>query len=261
MRAVVWKAPYEVAVEQVDDPRIQEPTDAVMRLTTAAICGSDLHMYEGRAPIEPGQVFGHENLGVIEQVGPARAQRQGRATASCCRSTSAAGSVSTARAATATRASRRTRRATPAATATPGMGPHRGGQAELVRVPYADYNCLKLPGTPGDQFEDDFVLLADVFPTGYHATEQAHVQPGDTVAIFGAGPVGTMAALSAKIRGASEIYVVDAVRERLDSRSRSAPRRSTSRKATPWSRSSSCASRTARACRTSAPAPATRCPA
>jgi len=81
--------------------------------------------------------------------------------------------------------------------------------------PYADFNFLKLPGTPGDEFEDDFIMLADVFPTGYHATEQAHVTPGDTVAIFGAGPVGLMAALSAKIRGASEIYVVDNVKERL----------------------------------------------
>ena len=215
MRAVVWKAPYEVAVEQVDDPRIQEPTDAVMRLTTAAICGSDLHMYEGRAPIEPGQVFGHENLGVIEQVGSAvRSVKVGdrvvlpfnigcgfcfnctRGYSNACLTTnpqSHSGGYGYS-----------------------GMGPHPGGQAELVRVPYADYNCLKLPGTPGDQYEDDFVLLADVFPTGYHATEQAHVQPGDTVAIFGAGPVGFMAALSAKIRGAAEIYVVDSVKERLD---------------------------------------------
>ncbi|HEX3426379.1 MAG TPA: hypothetical protein VHT30_09620, partial [Acidimicrobiales bacterium] len=96
-----------------------------------------------------------------------------------------------------------------------GMGPHRGGQAELVRVPYADFNCLKLPGKPGDELEDDFLLLSDVFPTGYHATEQAHVRPGDTVAIFGAGPVGLLSALSARLKGASEIYVVDAVPDRL----------------------------------------------
>jgi glutathione-independent formaldehyde dehydrogenase len=208
MRAVVWKAPNHVAVESLEDPAIAEETDAVMRLTTAAICGSDLHMYEGRAPVEPGQVFGHENLGVIEKVGSAvRTIRVGDRVVlpfnigcgfcfNCSRGFSNA-----------------------CLTTNPqshgggygysGMGPHKGGQAELVRVPYADYNCLKLPGTPGDQFEDDFVLLADVFPTGYHATEQAHVLPGDTVAIFGAGPVGLMAALSAKIKGASEIYVVD----------------------------------------------------
>ena len=214
MQAVVWKSPNTVAVEKVDDPKIQEATDAVMRLTTAAICGSDLHMYEGRAPIQPGQIFGHENLGVIEQVGSAvKSIKVGDRVVlpfnigcgfcfNCARGYSNA-----------------------CLTVNPqshgggygysGMGPHPGGQAELVRVPYADYNCLKLPGTPNDEFEDDFVLLADVFPTGYHATEQAHVQPGDTVAIFGAGPVGLLAAMSAKLKGASEIYVVDNVKERL----------------------------------------------
>jgi len=97
-----------------------------------------------------------------------------------------------------------------------GLGPYPGGQAELLRVPYAEFNCLSLPGTPGDEFEDDFVLLADIFPTGFHATEQAHVKQGDSVAIFGGGPVGLLAALSARLKGASEIYVVDSVRERLD---------------------------------------------
>jgi glutathione-independent formaldehyde dehydrogenase len=214
MRAVVWKEPYKVAVENIDAPRIEEPTDAILRLTTAAICGSDLHMYEGRAPVEAGEVFGHENLGVIEQVGPGvRTIKPGDRVVLpfnigcgfCFNCTRGYGNA--------------------CLTTNPqshgggygysGMGPHRGGQAEMVRVPYADFNCLKLPGTPGDRFEDDFVLLADIFPTGYHATEQAKVRPGDTVAIFGAGPVGLMAALSATIRGASEIYVVDTVPERL----------------------------------------------
>jgi glutathione-independent formaldehyde dehydrogenase len=215
VKAVVWKAPNNVAVESVDEPQIHQETDAILRLTTAAICGSDLHMYEGRAPIAPGQIFGHENLGVIERVGSAvTSVKVGDRVVlpfnigcgfcfNCSRGFSNA-----------------------CLTVNPqshgggygysGMGPHPGGQAELLRVPYADYNCLKLPGTPNDEFEDDFVLLADVFPTGYHATEQAHVRPGDTVAIFGAGPVGLMAALSAKIKGASEIYVVDNVQERLD---------------------------------------------
>jgi len=215
MRAVVWKEPYKVEVEEVENPRIQEPTDAILRLTTAAICGSDLHMYEGRAPVQPGEVFGHENLGVIEETGSAvRSIGVGdrvvlpfnigcgfcfnctRGYSNACLTTNPNGHGG--------------------GYGYSGMGPHRGGQAEYVRVPYADFNCLKLPGTPGDQYEDDFVLLADVFPTGYHATEQAQVQPGDTVAIFGAGPVGFMAALSAKIRGASEIYVVDAVPARLE---------------------------------------------
>ena len=215
MQAVVWKSANKVVVEKVDDPKIQEETDAILRLTTAAICGSDLHMYEGRAPIEPGQIFGHENMGIIEKVGSAVTSiKVGDRVVlpfnigcgfcfNCTRGFSNA-----------------------CLTVNPqshgggygysGMGPHPGGQAELVRVPYADYNCLKLPGTPNDEFEDDFIMLADVFPTGYHATEQAHVKPGDSVAIFGAGPVGLLAALSAKIKGASEIYVVDNVKERLE---------------------------------------------
>jgi glutathione-independent formaldehyde dehydrogenase len=95
------------------------------------------------------------------------------------------------------------------------MGPYQGGQAEYVLVPYADFNCLKLPGTPGDKFEDDFLLLSDVFPTAYHSTELAAVTPGKTVAIFGAGPVGLLAAHCANIRGASEVYVIDFIPERL----------------------------------------------
>lgn len=214
MRAVVYKKQQSVAVEQVADPKIEEPTDAVVRLTTSAICGSDLHMYEGRAPVESGLVFGHENMGVIEAVGPAvQSLKVGdrvvlpfnigcgfcfnceRAFPNACLTLNpdAAG----------------------AGYGYSGLGPFPGGQAELLRVPFADFNCLSLPGKPGDAFEDDFVLLADIFPTGYHATEQAHVGPGDTVAIFGAGPVGLLAALSAEIRGASEIYVVDNVPERL----------------------------------------------
>nr|WP_228026416.1 zinc-binding dehydrogenase [Thermogemmatispora aurantia] len=93
------------------------------------------------------------------------------------------------------------------------MGPYPGGQAEYLRVPYADFNALKLP--PGTEHEDDFALLADIFPTGYHGAELAQVSPGETVAIFGAGPVGVMAAYSCLLRGAAEVYVVDRVPERL----------------------------------------------
>src|SRR4029453_5070317 len=86
------------------------------------------------------------------------------------------------------------------------MGPYRGGQAELLRVPYADFNCLKLP--PGTEHEADFVLLADIFPTGYHGCELASVSPGETVAVYGGGPVGLMSAYSALLRGASMVLVV-----------------------------------------------------
>ena len=96
-----------------------------------------------------------------------------------------------------------------------GMGPHRGGQAEFLRVPFADLNCLKLPGKPGDEFEDDFVLLADIFPTGWRAAVLANVKSGDSVAVFGAGPVGLLSAYSAFFKGAAEVYVVDRAPDRL----------------------------------------------
>ncbi|HEV3294454.1 MAG TPA: alcohol dehydrogenase catalytic domain-containing protein, partial [Streptosporangiaceae bacterium] len=99
--------------------------------------------------------------------------------------------------------------------AMPGMGPFRGSQAELVRVPFADANCVVLPGESGDEHEDDFVLLADAWVTGWHATELAGVRPADTVAVFGAGTVGLLAAYSARLRGASEVYSVDLVDARL----------------------------------------------
>jgi glutathione-independent formaldehyde dehydrogenase len=214
MRAVVWKGPHSVAVEQVEEAKVDESTDVVVKLTTTAICGSDLHMYEGRAPVEPGMVFGHENMGVIAETGSAvRTLSEGDRVVlpfnigcgfcfNCSRGfTNACLTVNPS--------------AHGGGFGYIGMGPHRGGQADFVRVPYGDFNCLKLPGRPGDEFEDDFILLADIFPTGWHATEQARVRAGDTVAIFGAGPVGLLAALSARIRGASEIYVVDAVPERL----------------------------------------------
>ena len=95
-----------------------------------------------------------------------------------------------------------------------GMGPYGGGQAEYLRVPFADYNCVQLP--QGEEHEKDFALLADIFPTGYHSTELAGVRPGETVAVYGAGPVGLMAAYSAQIKGASRVFVVDNVPNRLE---------------------------------------------
>jgi threonine dehydrogenase-like Zn-dependent dehydrogenase len=94
------------------------------------------------------------------------------------------------------------------------MGPYDGGQAQYIRVPYADFNCLTLP--QGTEHEADFALLADIFPTGWHGVSLSGFKPGETIAIFGAGPVGLMAAYSAVLRGGSRVYVVDQVKERLD---------------------------------------------
>jgi threonine dehydrogenase-like Zn-dependent dehydrogenase len=95
-----------------------------------------------------------------------------------------------------------------------GMGPYSGGQAELLRVPYGDFNCLVLP-RDAEEKESDYVMLADIFPTGYHATELAGVQPGESVVIYGAGPVGLMAAMSSAIKGAGQVMVVDTHKDRL----------------------------------------------
>jgi glutathione-independent formaldehyde dehydrogenase len=209
------KGPKKVAVEQVEDPRIESATDVLVRITTAGICGSDLHMYEGRTAAQPGLVMGHENMGVIEEVGSAVHQlRTGDRVVlpfniscgtcfNCTRGYTSACLTANEESAG-------------AGYGYVGMGPYKGGQAELLRVPWGEANCIKLPGSPGDELEDDFLLLSDIFPTGYHAAEMAQVHPGTTVAIFGAGPVGLLAAYSAILRGAAEVYVVDAVQERLD---------------------------------------------
>lgn len=214
MQAVVYTKEREVKVQQVEDAKVESPTDCVVRITSAGICGSDLHMYEGRTSMEKGQVLGHENMGVIEQVGAAvQTLKKGDRVVlpfniacgtcfNCTRLMTCACLVANPEAAT-------------AGYGYASMGPYRGGQAELLRVPWAEFNCLKLPGQPGDELEDDFLLLSDVFPTGYHGTELARVQPGSTVAVFGAGPVGLLAGYSALLRGASEVYVVDSVPERL----------------------------------------------
>ncbi|MGH3657957.1 MAG: glutathione-independent formaldehyde dehydrogenase, partial [Micromonosporaceae bacterium] len=212
MRAVVYKEPFRVAVEQVDDPGIQHPNDAIVRITSSAICGSDLHMYEGRTAAEPGIVFGHENMGVVQEVGDGVTTiKQGDRVVmpfnvACGFCKNCLGGYTGF-----------------CLTVNPGfaggaygyvaMGPYVGGQAEYVRVPYCDFNCLKLP--KGTDFETDFILLADIFPTGYHGCELAQVSPGETVAVYGAGPVGLMAAYSAMLRGASQVFVVDRVPERL----------------------------------------------
>ncbi len=215
MRAVVFAGTRAVAVEDVPDAVLEEPDDVVVRISSSAICGTDLHMYDGRTGATPGLVLGHETLGVVEQVGSAVAMvKPGDRVVipthlycgvcvNCARGLSAA-----------------CLRVRPggfgAAYGYAGMGPYRGAQAELLRVPFADANCIPVPGQPGDELEDDLVLLADAFVTGWHATELAQVSAGATVAVFGAGTIGLLTAYSCLLKGAAEVYVVDAVPERLD---------------------------------------------
>lgn len=213
MNAVVYKGTHEVAVEVVDEPEIEHPNDVVIDITTTCICGSDLHMYEGRTAAESGIVFGHENMGIVTEVGDAVSslEKGDRVVApfnvACgfcenCENgyTGFCTNVNPGFAG--------------GAYGYVAMGPYKGGQAEQLRIPYADFNALKLP--EGDKHEDAFALLADIFPTGWHGAELANLESGDSVAVYGAGPVGLMAAYSAKIKGAAEIYVVDRVPSRLE---------------------------------------------
>jgi glutathione-independent formaldehyde dehydrogenase len=214
MKAVSYSGVREMSVSNHPKPSIKKPTDALLRVTTSGVCGSDLHMYDGRTPLKEGTIVGHEIMGVIEEVGEAVASiKEGDRVVlpfniacgfcfNCHRGH--------------TEACLTMNPEEPhAAYGYAGMGPYEGGQAEFVLVPYADFNCLKLPGTPGDELEDDFLLLSDVFPTAFHATELACVSTGKTVAVFGAGPVGLLSAYCSLLKGASEVYVVDRVPERL----------------------------------------------
>jgi glutathione-independent formaldehyde dehydrogenase len=215
VKAVVFQKARELTVEQVDDAELERATDALIRITSSAICGTDLHIYEGRMGEPTGMVIGHEPLGVVEEVGSAvvsikPGDRVTVPTHICCGFCASCVSGRSAECLMTNPGQ------TGAAYGYPGMGGYRGAQTELLRVPFADANCLRLPGEPGDEWEDDFVLLADAFPSGYHAAELAGVSPGDSVAIFGAGAIGLLAAYSARLRGAADVYVVDNIPERLD---------------------------------------------
>jgi threonine dehydrogenase-like Zn-dependent dehydrogenase len=213
MKALVYNGPCDVQVKNMPDAKIEKPTDVLVRITTTNICGSDLHMYEGRTSMETGRILGHENMGEVIEVGNA-VQRVKVGDMVClpfnigcgfCENCERglSGFCLTANPGTAG-----------AAYGFAGMGPYSGGQAELLRVPFADYNCLVLPEDAKEK-ENDYVMLSDILPTGYHATELAGVKPGESVVVYGAGPVGLMATMSAFIKGASQVFVVDTHKDRL----------------------------------------------
>jgi len=215
MKAVVYQGPKDVAVTDVPDARIEDPNDILVRITTTNICGSDLHMYEGRTSFETGRVFGHENMGQVVEVGDAvRKVKVGeyvvlpfnvscgfcknceRGLSNYCLTMQPEPSFAG------------------AAFGFADMGPYQGGQAELLRVPFGDFMALRL-GEDAAERQTDYVMLADIFPTGYHATEMAGVKPGDQTVIMGGGPVGLMAAYSAILKGAGRVWVVDRHPDRL----------------------------------------------
>jgi S-(hydroxymethyl)glutathione dehydrogenase/alcohol dehydrogenase len=214
MKALVYHGPRDVRLDEKPVPKIEEPEDAILRVTTTAICGSDLHLYHGTVPaMEPGQTLGHEFMGIIEEVGPEVHEVEpgdrvvipfniscGKCWScrhrlwSHCDRSNPKGEVGG------------------AFGYTQALGGFDGGQAEYVRVPYANTGPLKVPDHVSDE---QAIFLSDIFPTGYFGVDIAGVEPGDDVAVFGAGPVGYFAVLSAFLRGAAKVFSVDCIPARL----------------------------------------------
>ncbi len=213
MKALVYNGAHDVRIQEVPDPKIERPTDVLVRITSTNICGSDLHMYEGRTSVECGKVLGHENLGEVIEVGNA-VDRIKRGDRVCLPFNIGCGFCKNCERGLTGFCLTTNPGSAGAAYGYAEMGPYNGGQAEYLRVPYADFNCLQLP-PDAEEKEDDYVMLADIWPTGWHATELAGVLPGESVVVYGAGPVGLMAAYSAILKGAKEVMVVDRHPDRL----------------------------------------------
>jgi threonine dehydrogenase-like Zn-dependent dehydrogenase len=217
MRAAVWHGRRDVRVDEVDDPKIEEPTDAIIEVTTTGLCGSDLHLYDVLAPfMTEGDILGHEPMGIVQEVGSATGElRVGdrvvvpfniscghcfmceRGLQSQCETTQV--------------------RAQGCGAALFGYtklyGQVPGGQAQYLRVPQAQYGPIKVPDGPPD---DRFVYLSDVLPTAWQAVEYAGIPQGGSVVVLGLGPIGEMSARIARHRGAATVIGVDLVAERLE---------------------------------------------
>ena len=223
MRALCWQARNKVSVEQVPDPTILNPRDAVVKITSTAICGSDLHLVDGYIPtMQPGDIIGHEFMGEVVAVGREVTNlREGDRVVvpfpiscgrcwfcrhdlwSLCDNSNPNAAMSEAMYGT-----------SPA-----GIfgyshltGGYAGGQAEFARVPFADVGPLKVPDGMSDE---QALFLSDILPTGYQAAEQADIKPGDVVAVWGCGPVGQFAIESAVLLGADRVIAIDRIPERL----------------------------------------------
>ncbi len=223
MKALCWHGTGDVRIDTVPDPKIADPTDVIIRVTSTAICGSDLHLYDGFMPtMQEGDVLGHEPMGEVVEVGrDVKKLKKGdrivvpftiscgscwfcqRQLFSLCDTSNPNAEMA-----------RKAMGQSPAALLgySHMLGGFAGGQAEYLRVPYADVGPIKVPaGIP----DEKVLFLSDIFPTGYMAAEQADIEPGDTVAIWGCGPVGQFAIKSAWMFKASRVIAIDRVPERL----------------------------------------------
>src|SRR6201747_3237252 len=216
MLAMNYRGPQRVRIDHKPMPEILHPQDAIVRVTRSCICGSDLHLYNGSVPdTRPGMTFGHEFTGVVEEVGQ-EVQKLKVGDHVLVPFNIACGKCVFCQ----QELYGNCHESNPQATAVGGIfgyshtaGGYDGGQAEYVRVPYADVSPTVIPE---GMDPDDAVMLTDVVPTGYQAAEMARIQSGDTVVVFGAGPVGIMAARCAWLFGAGRVIVIDHVEYRLD---------------------------------------------
>jgi threonine dehydrogenase-like Zn-dependent dehydrogenase len=216
MKAVVFHGVGDIRLEDVPEPTIEEPTDAIVRVTMAAICGTDLHMVRGTmAGMSEGTVLGHEGVGVIEALG-ADVRNFGIGDRVVIPSTIACGNCSYCREglyAQCDRANPNGKRAGTAFFGGPAQnGPFHGLQAERARIPFAHIGLVPLPD---DVSDEEAILLSDIAPTGWFGADMANIHPGSTVAVFGCGPVGMFAIIAARMMGAGRIFAVDAVPDRL----------------------------------------------
>jgi threonine dehydrogenase-like Zn-dependent dehydrogenase len=216
MKAVTWHAVGDIRFGEVPDPRIEEPTDAIVRITTSAICGTDLHFVRGTMPgLEPGVVLGHEAVGVVQEVGPG-VRNLSPGDRVVVPSTIACGYCSYCRAGYFAQCDNANPNGKRAGTAFFGGPKEAGGfnglQAEYARIPYANVGLVALPPEVTDE---QAIMLSDIWPTAWFGGRLAEIRPGDTVAVFGCGPVGQFAILSAYLQGAGRVIAVDGLDDRL----------------------------------------------
>ena len=223
MKALCWNGKRKVEIEDVAEPRILNPRDAIVRVTRSAICGSDLHLYDGYIPtMQKGDILGHEFMGEVMETGPGVKNLKpgdrvvvpfGIACGNCffCRR----GLWSACDNSNPNAWITEKLYGYPAAALfgySHMLGGYAGGQAQFVRVPFADVGPIQIES---DLPDDKLLLLTDIFPTGYMAAENCEIQPGDTVAVWGCGPVGQLAMLSARLLGAVRVIAIDRVPARL----------------------------------------------
>jgi len=216
MKAVVFHGIGDIRLDDVKQSKIEQPGDAIVRITASAICGTDLHMVRGTMPgMKPGTILGHEGVGLVEEVGSGvRNFRKGDRVV--IPSTIACGWCSYCRSGYTAQCDHANPNGPLAGTAFYGgpesSGPFHGLQAEYARVPFAAHNLVKIAPEISDE---QAILCSDIFPTGYFGADIAEIEPGDTVAVFGCGPVGQFAICSAFMKGAHRVFAVDCLPDRL----------------------------------------------